>query len=79
MPSGLSLRQSGVGKAILNSIQQGGITRVVEVGAQHHTYSLRMETVNQFSELVYRAIVFVYLCVIERIIAVIAIMREIIY
>ena len=78
MSRGLLLGKSRVGEALLHGVEQGRVARVVEVGPEHHPDALRMEGVDQLAELCDRSVILVDLCVIQRIVAVIAVMREVV-
>ena len=79
MTGGLGLGQTRVGKTVLHGVEKCRIARVVQIGAEHHTDSLRVQGIDQFAELGHRAVILVNLGIVERVIAVIAVMREVVY
>ena len=78
MSGSLRLGESGLCKAVLHGIEQSRIAGVVEVCPEHDTDTLGMQRIDQLAQLRHRAIVLVGLGVIQRIIPVVAIVREIV-
>ncbi len=62
----------------MDCIKQSGVAGVIEIGAEHDTDALGVQVVDEFAKFGYGAVIFVNLCVVERVVAVVSVVGKIV-